>query len=221
MDLTLYYHPFSNFCQKALIALYETGTAFEPRLIDLGNPNDRAELEGVWPLAKFPVLRDAGRGVTIPEASLIVSYVDHHYPGSERLIPSDIDAALQVHLLDRVVDNYLMVPTGKVVVDQFRQEGRHDPDGVEEAKRTIATAYAILESRLPPQGWAAGDAFTLADCGAGPALFYTNIIVPFEPYPKLAAYYRRLLERPSFKRVVEEAKPYRQGFPLPWPADYA
>jgi glutathione S-transferase len=220
MGLTLYYHPFSNFCQKALIALYETGVPFEPRLIDLGNADDRAELERLWPLTKFPVLRDALRHVTVPEASLIVSYIDDHYPGRERLIPDDPDGALNVHLFDRIVDNYLMLQTAKVVTDQFRAEGRHDADGVEQAKATIATAYRILESRISDQGWAVGDTFTLADCGAGPALFYTNIIVSLEGYPKLAAYYRRLLERPSFARAVEEARPYRPNFPLPWPADY-
>ena len=220
MDLTLYFHPFSNFCQKALVALYETGAPFEPRLIDLGNADDRADLGKLWPLVKFPVLRDAKRGATIPEASLIVAHIDRYYPGREPLIPHDFDTALQVHLIDRVVDNYLMTPTGKVVIDQFRAEGRHDPDGVEQAKATIATAYEILESRLADQGWAVGNSFTLADCGAGPALFYTNIIVPLDGYPKLAAYYRRLLERPSFARAVEEARPYRDGFPLPWPTDY-
>jgi glutathione S-transferase len=220
MDLTLYYHPFSNFCQKALVALYETGAPFEPRLIDLGNPDDRAELGELWPLVKFPVLRDSKRDTILPESSLIVAHIDRYYPGREPLLPHDFDAALQVHLIDRVIDNYLMTSTGKVVIDQFRAEGRHDPDGVDQAKSTIATAYGILESRLPDQGWAVGNSFTLADCGAGPALFYTNIIVPLEGYPKLAAYYRRLLDRPSFARAVDEARPYRAGFPLPWPADY-
>jgi glutathione S-transferase len=220
VDLTLYYHPFSNFCQKTLVALYETGASFEPRLIDLGNADDRAELGELWPLVKFPVLRDSKRGTTIAESSLIVAYIDRHYPGREPLIPDDFDVALEVHLIDRLVDNYLMTPTGKVVIDQFRAEGRHDPDGVEQAKSTIATAYKILESRLAGHGWAVGNSFTLADCGAGPALFYTNTIVPLESYPKLAAYYRRLLDRPSFARAVEEARPYRAGFPLPWPAGY-
>lgn len=221
MDLTLYYHPFSNFCQKALIALYEAAVPFEPRAIDLGNSEDRAELEGLWPMVKFPVLRDARRNVTVPEASLIVGYVDDHYSGNERLVPRDPDDVLNVHLFDRIVDNYLMTPTAKVVTDQFRGEGRHDADGVEQAKATIATAYRILESMLTDAGWAVGDRFTLADCGAGPALFYTNIIVPIADYPKLSAYYRRLLERPSFARAIDEARPYRAGFPLPWPADYS
>jgi glutathione S-transferase len=220
MTLKLYYHPFSNFCQKAIIALYETGAPFEPKLIDFAKPEDRAELERVWPLTKFPVLRDSKRGVTVPEATLIVGYLDRHYPGPAPLIPDDPDAALQVNLLDRVIDNYLMVPTGKIVGDQFRAEGRHDLDGVDQAKATIATAYGILEAKLPDHGWATGDRFTLADCGAGPALFYTNVIVPLDGHPKLSAYFHRLLDRPSFARAVEEAKPYRQFFPLPWPASY-
>jgi glutathione S-transferase len=54
MSLTLYYHPLSSFCHKVLIALYEHGTGFEKRIIDLGSDADRAELRTLWPLCKFP-----------------------------------------------------------------------------------------------------------------------------------------------------------------------
>jgi glutathione S-transferase len=218
--LKLYYHPFSNFCQKALIALYETGAPFEPRLIDLGDAAQRAELESLWPLAKFPVLRDEERGMTLPESSLIVAYVDHYYPGAEPLVPGDFDVALRVHLLDRLIDNGLMVPMGKVVGDTFRAEGRHDPEGVEQAKALIATTYGVLETTLKQDGWAVGEGFTLADCAAAPALFYTNIIVPIEGHARLSAYYRRLQARPSVARAVDEARPFRPNFPLPWPPGY-
>ena len=221
MDLTLYYHPFSSYCQKALIALYETGTPVALRLIDLADPDQRAELEQLWPLVKFPVLRDQKRDATIPESSLIVAYVDHHYPGSAPLIPADFDAALRVHLLDRLIDNCLLDQVTKVVADQFRDEGRHDPDGVEQAKGLIATAYRILEAQLSGKGWLAGEAFTLADCAAAPALFYANTIVPLDGHPKVSSYYHRVLGRPSFARAVEEARPFRHLYPLPWPAAYA
>lgn len=220
MGLTFYYHPFSSFCQKALLALYETGAPFERRVIDLADPDDRAELESQWPLVKFPVLRDAGRGVTVPESSLIIAYLDHHYPGSERLIPQDFDAATRVHVLDRLIDNCLLMQVTKVVTDQFREEGRHDLDGVEQAKTLIATAYAMLEADMPEQGWATPSGFTLADCAAAPALFYAGTIVPLDGYPKLSAYYRRLLGRDSVAQVFEEARPYRKLYPLPWPASY-
>ncbi len=89
MSLTLYFHPFSPFCQKVLIALCENGTAFKPRVTDLGDPESRAELEQVWPLAKFPVLRDEARQVTVPETSLIIDYLARRHPGPVELLPGD------------------------------------------------------------------------------------------------------------------------------------
>lgn len=220
MSLTLYYHPFASFCQKVLIALYEKEIEFERRLIDLADPASRAELERVWPLTKFPVLVDDVRGETIPESSLIIDYLDHHYPGLIRLVPQDPEIARPVHLLDRLFDQYVAVQLTKVVIDALRPEGGRDPIGVEEAKSTIAKAFGIAEARLGEGPWATGEAFTLADCAAAPTLFYSNIVVPIAGYPKLAAYYRRLQQRPSFARVVEEARPYRRLFPLEWPVDY-
>lgn len=220
MTLTLYHHPFSSFCQKALIALYENGTAFTSKVIDLSDANSRAELQRLWPFAKFPVLRDDSRGVTVPESSLIVDYLDQHYPGPTTFVPADADAALRVHMLDRIIDSHLLLTVGKIVTDHFRSENRHDPDGVEQAKSAILTAYAFLETELPKSGWAVGEGFTLADCAAAPALFYSNIVVPFGAHRNLAAYYQRLLTRPSFQRAIEGARPYRALFPLSWPEGY-
>ena len=220
MSLTLYYHPFASFCQKVLIALYENDTAFEPRLIDLGDPDSRAELERAWPLVRFPVLLDEARDATVPESSIIIDYLQAHYPGPVRLVPDEADAATEARLLDRLFDNYIEVPLGTVVRDRLRPEEAKDPFGVDQAKALLADAYGAIEQRLGDRAWAAGESFTLADCAAAPALFYSNIVVPFADYPKLAAYYRRLLARPSFARVIEEARPYRALFPLGWPEDY-
>lgn len=220
MALKLYYHPFSSFCQKVLVALYENGAAFEREIVDLGDPEQSEALRRLWPLRKFPVLRDEERGLTIPESSVIVAYVERHHPGRAKLIPDDGDLALRVDALDRIFDNYVSMSVTKVVVDRIRPEGRRDPQGVEEARALIESAYGLLDSELPAGGWAAGEAFTLADCAAAPALFYSNIVVPFGRHSNLAAYYQRLLERPSFARAVDEARPYRHLFPLEWPASY-
>lgn len=218
--LRFYYHPFAAFCQKALIALYENGTPFTGEIIDLGDPAQRAALETVWPMTKFPVLRDEARDVTVPESSLIIEYLGAHYPGPVRLIPEETDGGLTVRLFDRVFDNYVAAPMQKMVADTLRPEGRGDPHGLEEARALLARTYAMLDRELAHGGWAAGSDFSLADCAGAPALFYSNIVVPFAGYPNLAAYYQRLLARPSFARVVDEARPYRQLFPLPWPAGY-
>jgi glutathione S-transferase len=172
-------------------------------------------------MTKFPVLRDEAVGRTIAEASLIVEYLDR-FGDAPPLVPGDPDARLNVQLWDRVFDNYVELPLQKVVVDNFRPEGARDPHGVEEAKDLLAKAYALIDAELARHGeqWMAGSDFTLADCGAAPALFYANIIVPFAAHPGLAAYYDRLLARPSFVRAVEEARPYRSFFPMAWPKGY-
>jgi len=221
MTLRLLYHPFSSFCQKAATALYERGVPFEPEIVDLGDAGHRARLEALWPIAKFPVLRDDAAGETVAEASLIVEYADR-FGEAPALVPPGRDEALKVRLWDRLFDLYVHLPLQKVVVDTLRPTDSRDPYGVAEAKALIARGYAAADSELERTGreWIAGDAFTMADCAAAPALFYANIVVPLAPHRQLAAYYKRLLERPSFARAVGEARPYRSLFPLEWPQDY-
>ena len=94
MSLTLHFHPLSSYCRKALIALYENDTPFTPNMVDLGNEAERAALLKLWPIGKFPVLRDDARGQTIPESTIIIEYLDQYYPGRTRFIPGDPDLAL-------------------------------------------------------------------------------------------------------------------------------
>lgn len=213
MTLFLYYHPFSSFCQKVLIALHEKELAFEPHLVNLGDARSRAEFTAVWPFAKFPVLHHLEAGVTLPESSLIVEYVDALARRGPDLIPADPAPARNARLLDRIIDNYLHLPMQKIVGDRLRPDGRQDPHGVEEARATIATAYRQLDRGLGAQGWLNGRDFSLADCAAAPPLFYLSRLAPFGAYPRLHAYFGRLMERPSFKRCVEEARQYRSLFP--------
>jgi glutathione S-transferase len=218
MTLTLYFHPFSSFCQKVLVALYERQVPFEGVVVDFGDPEQKAAFERLWPIGKFPVLRDEARGVTVPESSVIVEYLDSVHPGPPPLLPAAPDKALEARQWDRFFDHYVEFPLQKVVGDSFRPEGGHDPHGVAEAQALLPRAYDLLEDALSDgREWAAGNAFTLADCGAGPALFYANMVSPFAGRPGLESYYARVRARPSFVRAVDEARPFRHYFPLPWP----
>jgi glutathione S-transferase len=214
MSLTLYYHPLASFCWKALIALYENDTPFERRMIDLGDAAERAELTSLWPFGKFPVLHDRARQRVLPESTTLIEYLGLHYAGRVQLVPTDPEAALEVRRLDRLFDAYVHGPMQKIVVDRLRPEDQRDRLGVEEARATLATAYGLLEGELAAQTYATGDAFTLADCAAAPALYYGNRVVPFgNAHANLRAYLQRLHERPSFARVFAEAQPYLPQFP--------
>jgi glutathione S-transferase len=213
VSLTVYYHPLSSFCWKVLIALYDADVAFEPRQVNLGDPADRAAFEAVWPLAKFPVLRDNARGKTIPESSVIIDYLARTQPSAASLVPSDPDLAMQTRLIDRLVDGYIHVPFQQVVAERMRPDGQRDPFGVKQARSQIRSGYSVIAPMIA-EPWAMGNAFTLADCAAMPALFYADYAVPLTDWPKLAAYLGRLKARPSVARVLAEAEPYFQYFPL-------
>lgn len=214
MSLVLYQHPLASFCHKVLMALYENGTPFEGRIIDLGNAESRASLARLWPLAKFPVLRDEALDSTVPESSIIIEYLDRHYPGATQLLPTGLSDALCVRLWDRFFDLYVQDPMQKIVADVLRANKDKSPQSVSEAEALLSTAYGMIEKQLDGKIWITGDSLTMADCAAAPALFYAETLVPFgEGHERLKAYYQRLLERPSFARVLKEAMPYFHMYP--------
>ncbi|MDF0699982.1 glutathione S-transferase family protein [Rhizobium sp. MC63] len=214
MSLVLYGHPLASFCHKVLIALYENGTPFENRLVDLSDENSRADLFRFWPIGKMPLLRDEARDSTIPETSIIIEYLEQYYPGPVRLLPLEIDRALQVRLWDRFFDNYVQVPMQSLVSNRRRPEGEADEIEMAASRATLGTSYAMIEKQLAGKQWISGDDFTMADCAAAPALFYAETLIPFSPeQPNLSAYYDRLLTRPSFARTLEEARPYFKFYP--------
>jgi len=215
MSLKLYFHPLASFCHKALIAFYENGIPFEPVVVDLADETSRAAFRAVWPMAKMPVLRDDARDRTVAESTIIIEYLEAYYPGTTRFLPADPDSAWQARMWDRFYDHYVQEPMQKIVTDRLRPAGKNDLYGVEQAKVQLHQAYAVIEQEMAAKRWMMGDAFTLADCAAAPALFYANTVVPFAgTQSKLTAYLDRLMARPSFARVLEEAQPYFTLFPL-------
>ena len=211
MTIELFAHPFSSYCQKALIAFYENDIPFEYRMME--DPGVGEELAALWPMKRFPILREGDRVVL--EATSIIEYLQVRPPGPVRLIPDDPDLAVEVRMMDRVFDNYVMTPQGKFVFDILRPEEHRDPYGVEEARKMLETSYAWLDARMQTRTWAVGEIFTLADCAAAPSLFYADWThrIP-ERYAALRAYRARLLARPSFARAVDEARRFRHYFPL-------
>jgi glutathione S-transferase len=214
MALTLYFHPLASYCWKVLIALYESETPFEPRVVDLSQESERTALTKLWPLTKFPVLVDDANGRVVPESTIIIEYLATHRAGAAALVPGDADAALEVRLLDRFFDQQVHEPMQKHVSDKLRPADSRDPYGVQQAHAQLEQAYEFLEQRLNERTWAAGAAFTLADCAAAPALYYADRVHPLTPArPKLSAYLQRLHARPSFARTFAEAQPFLHFFP--------
>lgn len=212
MSLTLYAHPFSSYCQKVLTALWENDVAFTYRHLE--EPGAGEECAALWPIGRFPVLVDDGR--TVVESSIIIEHLDLHHRGATRWLPDDPAAALEVRLMDRFFDNYIMSAMQQPVFAALREtDDARKAASMDEARKALDTAYAWLEARLSGRTWAAGEAFTMADCAAAPSLFYADWVHPIgADFPTVRAYRARLLAHPSFARAVEEGRPYRSYFPL-------
>ncbi|HYC04944.1 MAG TPA: glutathione S-transferase family protein [Azospirillaceae bacterium] len=213
MPPVLYGHPFSSYTQKVLIALYENGTPFEFRCIGPETPEHAAEWRRRWPIGKFPLLVDGDRDMA--ETSIIIEHLQLSHPGPARLIPDDPAAALEVRFLDRFFDLHVMDAAQHAVDGALSGDPVKRRDGMAKAVEKLERSYAWLEGALAGRIWAAGEAFTLADCAAAPSLFYADWTHPIpDGCPTVRAYRARLLARPSFARAVDEARRYRPLFPL-------
>ena len=211
MKPAFYSHPFSSYCQKVLIALYENDVDFEYKMLE--DPGVSEEFARLPALGKFPVLVDAGK--TIFESSTIIEHLQIHHPGPVTLIPADPDTAIEVRMMDRVFDNYVMDTMQPLVNNMIRPETERDPHLAPYVHRALGKSYAWLDAHMATRTWAAGDAFSLADCAAAPSLFYADWAyeIPAE-HTHLKAYRARLLARPSFARAVDDARRFRHYFPL-------
>jgi glutathione S-transferase len=215
VTLSLYLHPLSSYVQKAKTGFYEKGINFEPLMLDGSDPV-ASEFAARWPIGRFPVLLDGD--ALIFEATSIIDYLDARFPETPRLVPSDAIAAVDVRMWDRFFDNYVNYPQQRIV---YQAIGREPDDGEGGAgwRSALETAYKLLDARMADKTWVAGE-FSLADCAAAPALLYADWTHPIpKHFSALHAYRQRLLERPSYARALDEARPYRHLFPLGAPAD--
>ncbi len=215
MSLILHTHPLSSCCQKVLVALYETGAPVQLRHLDLADAAERDAHRARWPLGKMPVLEDTVSGHMLPETSIIIEHLVQRHPGPVPLLPSDPKACLQVRLWDRVCDLYVMTPMQAAVAATFTGDAASAARAASVSSAQLESAYGLLERQLAGGSWLAGEDFSLADCAAMPALFYAAAVRPFaHDFPALGAYFARLLQRSSVRRVLKDAKPWLGNFPL-------
>lgn len=219
MTLILHEHPFASYCWKALVALYERDVPFERHFV--GDADARGRLAELWPMASIPVLVDESAGLTLPESTAIVEYLDR-FGDAPRLVPDDPTDAIHARLWDRIVDGHVATPMQKIVGDSLRSEGQQDPQGVRDAREQLDRAYELLNDHISDRAWLVAEQFSVADCAAAPALHYARVVHRWDEnrLAGLTRYFQALTSRPSVVRVIDEAREYREIFPLPWP-DYA
>jgi len=207
--MKFYYHPISSYCQKVLVAMYEKGVEFEPHIVALMDPEQRAQFRDVYPMGKVPLLV-VDDDSFIPESSIIIEYLDGI--AEPKLIFGDAEQQRKIRFKDRMFDLYLNDSVSILLFQSMKPESERDQERIDTSHFRIDTMYGFMEEELGGQPYANGEEFSMSDCAATPALFYAQRTAPFDSYKNISAYWDRLASRPSIRRVMDEAEPHISAF---------
>lgn len=204
--MKLYNLNLSNFATKCRIAIYEKGADVAIADIPGGNMKSPEYLK-INPLGKVPTL-DAD-GIIIPESEVINEYLEDKFP-TPALLPKSPEDRARVRIFTRSHDLYLDPPM-RALFGHMNPKTR-DEKVVNEKLSEIQTRLDQLEAMLAaPGNFAAGSAFTLADCALVPiTFFYVNMLPafgakpPFDGRPKYSAWWNKVQSRPSVSKALAE-----------------
>ncbi|MCG8667829.1 MAG: glutathione S-transferase family protein [Pseudomonadales bacterium] len=205
--MELYFAYPSSYSQKVLLALYEKGIEFTPKLVNFMDDAERAKYRELYPIGKIPLLiRDDGR--LIPESTIIIEYLEEAFPSENGLIPKDPEAARRVRFLDRMCDQYLNDQVVNMIFESMKPEDQQNQELLLKSSELIGVIYGLLNEQLASRTFLAGDHFTMADCAAIPPLYYARSFAEFSIFENIGAYWERIQSHPAWKRVHEEAAPH-------------
>jgi glutathione S-transferase len=201
----LYYAPASSYSQRVLIALYEKQINFTPVVINLFDPEERQKYLKINPFGKIPTLITDEQTV-IFEANVIIEYLDKSFPDTSLLIPENLEQAIEVRLLERMIDVYINSGREVLFADKQRKEAERGGKEIAKPKRLLETALVLLDQKLANRTWLAGNEFSLADCAAAPTLAYLRMVYDYTYLPNLTTYVRRLESRASVDKVFNSGR---------------
>ena len=191
---------------KVLWCLGELGVEYER--IDWGGEfggNDDPAYRAKNPNGRLPTLEEDD-GFTLWESGAVVRYLCARYSMGE-MCPDDLRARAAA---DKWMDwsSINLAPFNQVYLDQFFRlsAAERDPAKITEAVKKAAALYDILDAHLAKHNYLGGDRLTMADFPAGSLTDRWINWTPDRPsHPNVEAYYRRLAERPAYRKHVIEA----------------
>ena len=204
--MKLYYAPASSYSQRVLIALYEKEIDFTPIEVNLFDPEARLQYLQINPFGKIPTLV-TDEGEILHEACIIIQYLDRWSKYSQkRLIPEDPKLALEVRMLERIIDIYVNDGREALFADIQRPPEERANKSVLKAQRLLEIACTVLDEKLADRTWLAGKNFSLADCAAAPTFAYLRMVYNYKHFLNLMAYVKRLESRPSVIKVFRSGR---------------
>ena len=202
--MILYSLPISNYCGKVLHTLRFKDVECE--ILPPPGGYGSEEYKKKVPSGTIPALDHDG--VIISESEVINEYLEDKFPATA-LLPSDAEGRAAVRAITRYHDLYVDPPMRAVFPKLFGQD--LDDEFIAKKIAEVNDNLDQLESSISDGPWATGDNFTLADAALAPTLFLMDNLLPnfgskkpFDGRPKLGAWWQRIQDRASTKKVLGE-----------------
>jgi len=204
--LKLHHFDRSPFGWKVRMVLAEKKVSYEAVVPE--NKSESPAFGRLNPLRLTPVL-ELEDGRTIYESTVINEYLEEAYP-TPAMLPREPYERARVRMIEDTTDQYLMQVLRELRNAQYeyappylipKNTEQVDLRAMEESRKKLHEHLAHLEKDLAGRTWFGGETFSLADAAlAAPLTGSLPLlgILPDPKYPNLAAWFRRISERPSF-----------------------
>lgn len=198
--MKIYGFPLSPFVRKVVVVAQEKGVEAEVVPVNPMQPSD--EFRSVSPYCKIPAIDDDG--FKLADSSAIAHYLEAKLP-EPALLPADPQARAKAIWFDEVADTVVMAAGGAMVFNRLvkpRFLGQDcDEAAAQAAEEAVTGRLGYLEGVLGDDGWLDGQ-FSLGDIAIASVFRtfeYTGWKLDADAYPRLAAWYARVRERPSWQ----------------------
>jgi len=201
--IRLHFHPLSTYTRRVRIALTEKGIEHELVTVDMAARKHREpEYLAINPYGRVPTLQEGD--FFLWESNAILQYLEATHP-EPALVPPDAQGRALVDMHTRLCDIQMARQTGIIIFPKrFLPKERWDEKAMAQAKAEIERHLQILERQLEGHEYLVADRYTLAEVSYTPFVQFLPLM-EIAPPPRVAAWVRRMLERPSARATAPAA----------------
>lgn len=202
--LTIYGHPMSTCTRKVLTTAAELGTPHELVLVDFAKGEHKQPTHVArQPFGRVPAVDDDG--FKLFESRAICRYLNEQAGGA--LAPANARGRAKMEQWISIETSEFTGPAMKFVYHHIFQRAQ-DEATLTTARAGMEQALTVMEAELAGQPFLAGETFSLADVAFMPYVDYTKATPAKEIYdrfPAVNAWWSRVSERPSWRKVTGRA----------------
>jgi glutathione S-transferase len=186
------------------MTLLETNTPYDLQVVDFAKGEHKQQPHlARQPFGQVPSLDDGG--FELYESRAMCRYINEKASGP--LLGRDLkDHARTEQWISIETSNFSGAVMKFVLHHVFQRQ--QTPETLESAGAQLDNALAVMEKQLASHAFIAGDVFTLADIGFMPYIEYgmnTPAKERFSKYPHVMAWWSKISERPTWRKVAGRA----------------